>query len=108
MNQEILYMKTVVNDSDLINRALIIHSFPAELTKKIPDPNNTQEYHQYYLNYFIKNIKKLVKQSKICNRQQSSYDATKYVTIYSKSKVEIIINESYTDDASKSVCTKII
>ena len=50
MNQEILYMKTVVNDSDLINRALIIHSFPAELTKKIPDPNNTQEYQQYYLN----------------------------------------------------------
>ena len=49
-----------------------------------------------------------MKQSKICNRQQSSYDATKYVTIYSKSKVQIIINESYTDDASKSVCTKII
>ena len=49
-----------------------------------------------------------MKQSKICNRQQSSYDATKYVTIYSKSKVEIIISESYTDDASKSVCTKII
>ena len=39
------------------NKESTYYSFvSSKINKKIPDPNNTQEYHQYYLNK--KNIKK--------------------------------------------------
>ena len=48
-------MKAIINKLDLINEKLIIHwnlrkkdlqSFASKLTKKIPDPNKTEEYYQ--------------------------------------------------------------